>query len=150
MILTTPRLRSLPCGVVLAALSLTLAVPDVASAQKGRGSGFSGTSGVEIKAGDKFKALFRPVVAEAAKSTVRVRFEGKDFGLGVVVRADGYVLTQATDLPGKYAVKLRDGQTLGARLVGVHQKHNLALLKVEAGSLTPVKWTDTKAAAPAA
>jgi serine protease Do len=121
-------------------------VPAAASAQKGKGFGFSGTNGVEIKAGDKFKALFRPVVAEAAKSTVRVRFEGKDFGLGVVVSADGYVLTQATDVPGKYEVKLPDGQALGARLVGVHQKHNLALLKVAAGGLTPVKWTDSKVA----
>src|SRR5262249_48169938 len=100
MILTPPRPRSLSRRAILAALCLTLALPGLASAQRGGrgkgGFGFGGTNGVEIKAGDKFKALFRPVVAEAAKSTVRVRFEGKDFGLGVVVSADGYILTQAT------------------------------------------------------
>jgi serine protease Do len=151
MILTPLRPRSLSRRAILAALCLTLALPGLASAQRGGkgkgGFGFGGTNGVEIKAGDKFKALFRPVVAEAAKSTVRVRFEGKDFGLGVVVSADGYILTQATDVEGKYAVKLRDGKTLDARLVGVHQKHNLALLKVDASGQTPAKWADSKAAA---
>jgi serine protease Do len=135
----------------LAALCLTLLLPGLARAQRGGrgtgGFGFGGTNGVEVKTSPKFLALFRPVVAEPAKSTVRVRFKGKDFGLGVVVSADGYVLTQATDAEGKFAVKLRDGKTLDAHLAGVDQRHNLALLKIDATGLTPVKWTDSRFAA---
>jgi serine protease Do len=141
-----PRPRLLTRAAALAALCLGLALPSAAHAQ--RGFPFSGsTNGVQLKDSPKFKALFRDVVAGAAKSTVRVQCDGKDAGLGVVVSADGYILTHATDMEGKITVKLREGEPLEARLVGVHPAHNLALLKVNANGLNPIRWTDSKVAA---
>ncbi len=124
--------------------ALCLALPSAAHAQKG--FSFSGsTNGVQLKNSPKFLALFRDVIAGPARSTVRVLCDDKDAGLGVIVSADGYILTQATDLEGKIKVKLREGEPLKARLVGVHPIHNLALLKVNASGLTPIRWTDSKA-----
>ncbi len=146
MFLSPSRPRS--CAALLAALCLSLLLPSPANAQgkKRFGYGFGGTNGVTLKDNPKFLSLFRSVVANPANSTVRVRLAGKDFALGVIVSEDGGILTQATDQDGKYTVRLRDGKELGARLIGVHQAHNLALLKVEASGLKPVTWTESKVA----
>jgi serine protease Do len=145
MTVSTPRPRShlLSRAAALAALCLGLALPSVAQAQKS--FSFSGsTNGVQLKNSPKFLALFREVIAASAKSTVRVQCDGKDAGLGVVVSADGFILTHATDMEGKIKVKLRAGEALEARLIGVHPVHNLALLKVNANGLFPIRWTDSK------
>jgi serine protease Do len=149
MILPTPSPRRLSRGALLVALCLTLAAPAAAQAQQRKKGGwgfFGGTNGVEIKSGEKFRGLFREVVAAAARSTVRVHLDGKDFGLGVVVSGDGYILTQATDQAGKFAVTLRDGKAHEAQLVGVHKGHNLALLKVAASGLVAVAWAESSVA----
>src|SRR5947209_5140476 len=62
-----------------------------------------------------FLALFKPAVADVAKSVVRVQVDGKDAALGTVVSPDGYVLTKASELrPGKVTVKTKDGRDLDA------------------------------------
>ena len=45
--------------------------------------------------------LFRDVVAKPNKSTVRVMADGKEAALGVVVSADGWILTKHSELKGK-------------------------------------------------
>jgi serine protease Do len=42
---------------------------------------------------------------------------------------------------------LRDGKTFAAELVGVHEKHDLAMLKIDATELTPLTWASSKLAA---
>jgi serine protease Do len=143
------------CAALAATCSLALFLPHAAQGQKGnqkgkgRFGGFGGgTNGVEVRTGAKFRALFRSVVAGPARSTVRVQAGDKDAALGVVVSEDGYILTQATDLDGaKLTVKVRDAeQAYPARVVGVQKAYNLALLKVDAKGLTPVRWKDSTAA----
>ncbi|MCI0461107.1 MAG: S1C family serine protease [Gemmataceae bacterium] len=128
----------------LLALVACLLVPASASAQKG-GKGGPGT-GVEIKSSPKFLAAFRKSVAKPAESTVRVQCNGKDTALGIVVTADGFILTKHSDLDGKITVKMRDGESLEAKLVGVHETHDLAMLKIEATGLTPATWRESKLA----
>jgi serine protease Do len=89
---------------------------------------------------------FAPVVAGPSLSTVRVRCDGKDAALGTITGANGWIVTKATLLRGKIACCLKDGRELPATLVGVHQKLDLAMLKVEATGLTPVVWADGKVA----
>ncbi|MCI0682117.1 MAG: gamma subclass chorismate mutase AroQ [Gemmataceae bacterium] len=91
-----------------------------------------------------FLKAFKEVVAKPSASTVRIQCDGKDTALGMVVGPDGWILTKANDLKGDIAVKLKDGKTYEARWVGVHQKHDVALLKIEAGGLKPVEFTDSK------
>jgi serine protease Do len=101
---------------------------------------------VEIKTSPKFMAAFRDCVAKAAASTVRVQCGGKNTALGVVVKADGYILTKASDLTGEITVQLKDGQVLDAKKVGHHEPHDLAMLKVDAVGLTVIEWSESKLA----
>jgi serine protease Do len=118
-------------------------VPQLAYAQK-KGGGLPG--GTSAKQDPKFLALFQDSVATAAKSTLRIQCDGKDTALGVVVAADGYILTKASDLTGKITVKTREGIILEARVVGKHEGHDLAMLKVEAWGFIPIEWSETKQA----
>lgn len=96
-----------------------------------------------VRTNPKFRAAFRDVVAPATKSTVRVLCDGKDTALGTIVGPDGWILTKANDLKGAITCKLRDGRTFVARLAGKHERHDLALLKIEATGLTPALFADS-------
>src|SRR5688500_8121025 len=78
----------------------------------------------------EFVKAFREVVAKPSASTVRIQCDGKDAALGMVVGPDGWILTKANDLKGEITVKLKDGTSHEARWVGVHQQHDVALLKI--------------------
>lgn len=92
-------------------------------------------------------SAFRGVVARPSQSTVRVQCDGKDIALGTVVGPEGWILTKASELKGKPVCQLRDGRQLEARVVGVHEPYDLALLKIDTAGLTPVEWRESKTAA---
>lgn len=94
----------------------------------------------------QFLYAFRDATSEASKSTVRVLCDGKEASLGTVVGEDGWILTKNSELKGKVTCKLPDGKELEAKLVGVHDKFDLAMLKVDAKELTPVKFVESKTA----
>jgi serine protease Do len=77
------------------------------------------------------KAPFREVVADAGQSTVQVRCDDKAVALGTVVSAD---------VVGGVVCKLPNDQTYPAQVIGVHEDTDLALLKIEATDLVPVRW----------
>src|ERR1019366_7118818 len=92
-------------------------------------------------------SLFRDVVAKPSQCTVRVKVAGKDAALGTIVSADGWILTKHSELKaGKITCTLPDDNELDAELVGFDVPFDLAMLKVDAKDLTPVVWTDSKAA----
>src|SRR5439155_13135303 len=82
----------------------------------------------------------------AAKSTYRIQCDGKDAALGVVVDKDGFILTKFSDLTGKITVKTHDGLLLHAKIVGKHEAHDLAMLKVEASGFIPIEWSESTTA----
>jgi serine protease Do len=92
-------------------------------------------------------AAFRKAVARPAQSTVRLRCNGRDAALGTVVGADGWILTKASLLTGPVVCQLPGGRELPARLVGSHDKNDLALLQVETKGLVPVSWVASTTAA---
>ena len=59
-------------------------------------------------------------------------------GSGVIVSADGYILTNHHVIDGAQEIKvdLNDGRTFDAKLIGSDSPSDLALLKVNAGGLT--------------
>ena len=89
---------------------------------------------------------FRDVVAKPSESTVRVLCDDKDAALGVIVTEDGYVLTKSSELKSKLVCKLKDGRSFAAKIVGVEDKHDLAMLKIEAKGLRPIEWRESKSA----
>src|SRR5437763_503298 len=78
-----------------------------------------GQGGSYLRSSPKVLAAFRAVVEKPSRSTVAVLCDGKQVALGTVVGADGWVLTKASQLKGAAAVKLKDGRTFDAKVVGV-------------------------------
>jgi serine protease Do len=70
----------------------------------------------------------------------------KEAALGTVLSADGWILTKASELKGKILCKLKDGRALPAKIVGIEERHDLALLKIEAKDLRPIEWRESKSA----
>jgi serine protease Do len=99
---------------------------------------------VVTKTNRRLLAAFREVVAVPSHSTVRLRCDEELAAFGAVVAADGWIVTKASELKGKIVCELHDGRELPARIVGVSEPHDLAMLKVEASGLTPVEWRDSK------
>ena len=92
------------------------------------------------KNGADVRAAFHDVVAAAGRATVRISCDGKPVSLGAVIDADGGILSKASQLSGKITCRLRDGRDVDARLVGVHEKLDLAYLKVDAKNLPVIEW----------
>jgi serine protease Do len=132
--------RLLVCGFLAgtALLFIETEAPRAAFAQQ---KGKQGTS--SFKKESDYLAIFRDAVAQASKSTVRVLCDASDTALGVVITADGFILTEAYDLKGKITIKLSGGQELEAKWVGHHEAHGLAMLKIDAQGLTPIVWSDS-------
>ncbi|MCI0462601.1 MAG: PDZ domain-containing protein [Gemmataceae bacterium] len=127
---------------LLAVVCLVLAAESRGPAQE-RGSRASNLQ----KSSPGVLSAFRTVVAKPGQSTVRLQCDGKDVALGAIVGPDGWILTKASELKGPPVCQLRDGRQLEARVVGVHEPFDLALLKIDAAELTPVEWRASKAAA---
>jgi S1-C subfamily serine protease len=80
----------------------------------------------------------------------RVPTEGQ--GSGVIVEADGYILTNNHVIRGasEILVSLADGRKVPARVVGRDARTDLAVLKIDADQLTPATWGDSEAVEPGA
>jgi serine protease Do len=88
---------------------------------------------------------FARTLSAAHKSTVEVLGDHKVVALGLIVGADGWVLTKRTELsgpagPSRIRCRLADGGRVEARIVTVSREHDLALLKVPAPGLPAVRW----------
>jgi serine protease Do len=90
------------------------------------------------------KQTLRPVVAEAARSTVKILLDGRLVCLGTAVHSDGFILTKASELAtsDSPSVEFPGGLRLPATVADRLDAYDLALLKVEATGLTPVQWSD--------
>ena len=127
-----PVLRRPVATLCLLALVI---LPGTATAQ--------GRSNDLLRSNPRFLSAFRDVVAGVNPSVVRVRCDEHDTALGIIVGADGWVLTKANDLKGPITCRLHDGRELVAKLVGVHEPHDLALLRLEAKGLAALQLGDS-------
>ncbi|MCL4201577.1 MAG: PDZ domain-containing protein [Pirellulaceae bacterium] len=91
------------------------------------------------------KNAFREAVVDAARSTVRVLCDDRRSSLGVIVEADGYVLTKASELNGDVSCQMLGRATMPARIIGVDEQWDLALLKVDAENLPAIQWSESDA-----
>ena len=92
---------------------------------------------------DEFNQALTPILATAAKSTVRVWAGKRRLAYGTVV-ADGHkVLTKFSEVAratGDLRVDTGDGAVRAAVIAGVYQDEDLALLTLTGEALTPVQW----------
>ncbi|MEJ5340546.1 MAG: trypsin-like peptidase domain-containing protein [Thermogutta sp.] len=77
---------------------------------------------------------------EVRACVVMVRCNGRDTVLGTVVGPDGWILTKASELKPPITCKLSDDRELPAEIVGIHEEHDLAMLKVDARHLPAIPW----------
>jgi serine protease Do len=68
-------------------------------------------------------------------------------GSGFVVRQDGYIITNSHVIEGedKINVKLRDGRTLAAKVIGSDERTDVAVIKVDATSLPTIDFANSDA-----
>jgi S1-C subfamily serine protease len=85
-----------------------------------------------------------PSVAHLAVSRRTRRGSRQGAGSGVAISRDGYMLTSAHVVAGGGGVSasFSDGRELGAQVVGADPLSDLALVRVEAGDLTPATLGD--------
>lgn len=88
--------------------------------------------------GDDFDGFFN------SPSTPRSRVQ-RGFGSGVIVSADGYVLTNNHVVRGaeKVTVKTVDDESYEAKIVGGDPKSDIALLKIDADNLPAARLADS-------
>ncbi|HJN12109.1 MAG TPA: trypsin-like peptidase domain-containing protein [Pirellulaceae bacterium] len=93
--------------------------------------------------GNAVLATFKPIVSTAAKSTVEVLCDGKLQILGLVVSADGLVVTKASRLQGKITCRTPEGKKFAAKILLTDTQNDLAVLNLNATGLKPAEWADT-------
>jgi len=92
----------------------------------------------------------RAAAAQNLESALRrdgatVIYDGRrSVAYGTVVSADGLVLTKASEVKDakSLAVRIDDREFRAVQVVATDSAWDLALLKVEAGDLVPVKWSE--------
>ena len=70
---------------------------------------------------------------------------GYSGGSGIILSEDGYLLTNAHVVAGAVRVEVRlyDNRTFAAQLVGFDADEDIAVLKIDAGGLTPAQFGDS-------
>ena len=96
----------------------------------------------------KVKEAFRQVVAPVRSSVVEIECldgdqKSKVVALGTIVGANGWILTKASELSGEITCKVPGKGHHRAKIVGVHQAYDLAMLKIDADDLRAVAFNQS-------
>ncbi len=79
---------------------------------------------------------------DARASTLPLLAEGKAIALATAIDPAGHLVTKASELEGVEAIRAiaPGGEELEVQVLASDPKHDLALLKIEAGKADPVRW----------
>lgn len=83
------------------------------------------------------KLLTKPV-AEVRQSTVEIYSDGRQVAMGLIVGADGWIVTKASELQTTVRVMLPDGTRKRAAVHAIDREFDVTLLKVDASGLNAV------------
>jgi Do/DeqQ family serine protease len=110
-------------------------------------------TGFQLPDDDFFRRFFgdrfgdqRP--GDDARPRVPRTYRQRGLGSGVVVTADGYILTNHHVIDGadEITVEFNDRRSFDAKVIGSDELSDLAVLKIDATNLTPVALADSDAA----
>ena len=97
--------------------------------------------------GESTLRAFAPVSAATRYSIVKLNVDGATVALGTVVDTNGLVLTKASELKkGKLTCWLATEKEVSAEVLGIDADEDLALVRVQARGLKPVRWADGEVA----
>ena len=89
------------------------------------------------------------IVTKAVQSLVRIGNNRNGAGAGIIVHADGLILTNAHVVhQGSIEVTLPDQRKLPARILAADPELDLAALSVDAHNLSPIELGDSKSLQP--
>ena len=72
---------------------------------------------------------------------MKIDLNGATVALAAILDSGGLAVTKASEIKnGKLTCWLASGKEVGAELIGIDQKNDLALLKVNAKGLKPIQW----------
>jgi Do/DeqQ family serine protease len=102
-----------------------------------RVEGKATAAATEFQDDDFFRRFFGDQFDQRRIPRIPRSFRQRGLGSGVVIGADGYILTNyhVVDNADNIRVELADGRSLTAKVVGTDKPSDLALLKVEASGL---------------
>lgn len=85
---------------------------------------------------------FRECIGEHYISTVKLVHNDRQLAMGVVVAADGWVLSKSSELPdGELSCRFHDAERAAARVVVRRPDLDLALVRVDRDDLKPIDWS---------
>lgn len=94
---------------------------------------------------DEFNQSLTPALTEAAKSTVRVWAGNRRLAYGTVVGDGRKVLTKWSEVAaanGRLRVESAGRAVFAAKVAGVYEDEDLAVLEITGTPLTPVTWAE--------
>ena len=94
-----------------------------------------------FRSGDETLKAFAPVAEATRHSIVRFNVNGVPAALGAVVDTNGLALTKASEMkPGKLTCWLATEQEVKAEVLAVDDEEDVALVRVCAEGLKPIRW----------
>jgi serine protease Do len=92
---------------------------------------------------DPFYEFFRRFIPQPGPGAPR-EFQSQSLGSGFIISQDGYILTNAhvVEAADEITVKLTDKREYKAKVIGSDRRTDIALIKIEAGSLPVVRFGD--------
>ncbi len=125
------ELAAAPQSFAAIARAAKPAVVNVSTTQTVHTQGFPGTGPGPLPFGenDPFSEFFRHFFPQQPRN-----FTQRALGSGVITDADGSIVTNAHVAKGadKIVIKLEDGRSFDAKVVGIDEKTDVALLKIHA------------------
>ncbi len=93
--------------------------------------------------GDPFRDFFGDEFGNRGRqrNTPEREFRQQGLGSGVIVRGDGYILTNnhVVDEADSIYIRTLDERTIPAKVIGTDPRTDLAVIKVDASNLTPIR-----------
>ena len=94
---------------------------------------------------DQVKPWVASIIVKSIVTGLFVNFEDEGAGSGVILRPDGYILTNNHVIAGANNIKvhLPDGNTYEARVVGMDRVTDLAVIKIDAENLPVATFSES-------
>ncbi len=93
------------------------------------------------RSGQQVLDAFAPISAQTSNSVVELDVNEDTVALGAVVDSNGLVLTKASEIrAGKLTCWLASGKEVQAQLLAVDVEEDVALVRVKAEGLKPIRW----------
>ncbi len=132
-------LRILIPGLMAGLLSQNLPAQDPAF--------FPKLSRNRFRSGEETLRAFAPVSEATRDSIIKLSVDGTTVALGTVMDTNGLALTKASEIKkGKLTCWLATERQVEAELLGIDEGEDIALVRVHAQGLQPIRWAATEVA----